>query len=300
MSTPGKPLRQPGLIVYFSGVGTSALVLWLVYYLNDCHHFNVMGWYVNGIIPAGALAVGVVSGTGYAIASRLLHVKLSRLFVLGMLSTAVLDYVAAQYLTYTNILERFHVGADRYTFLDYIRQICEHMTFKDSHSDKPGSPLGMFGYFFKLLEMAGYAGGAMIPSAMVYGMPYCKNCQQYLKARRTVHIHSPERWPEVKKLGKKARLEKLQTAIRDLAARADQITGPIRQAPLAETEAALAGLDSAIQKDAAARITFDLKKCPGCDAHHLKLTLANYTVDKKAATKLLVALDKTEQAPPAS
>ena len=35
MSTPSKPLRQPGLIVYLCGLGTSALVLWLVNYLNE-------------------------------------------------------------------------------------------------------------------------------------------------------------------------------------------------------------------------------------------------------------------------
>ena len=157
MNSSGKRLRQPGLIVYFSGVGTSALVLWLVHYLNESQHFNVMGWYVNGILPVGALLVGAASGAGYAVASRLLQVKLSRAFVLGMITTAILDYFAAQYLTYTNILERLHVAADRYTFVDYIRDICEKMSFKDAHSDKPGSPLGLFGYFFKLLEIAGYA-----------------------------------------------------------------------------------------------------------------------------------------------
>ena len=117
MNSSGKRLRQPGLIVYFSGVGTSALVLWLVHYLNDSQQFNVMGWYVNGILPVGALLVGAASGAGYAVASRLLQVKLSRAFVLGMITTAILDYFAAQYLTYTNILERLHVAADRYTFM---------------------------------------------------------------------------------------------------------------------------------------------------------------------------------------
>jgi len=40
MSASNEKLRQPGLIVYFSGVGTSALVLWLVHYLNDSHQFK--------------------------------------------------------------------------------------------------------------------------------------------------------------------------------------------------------------------------------------------------------------------
>lgn len=295
MSTPSKTLRQPGLIVYLCGLGTSTFVLWLVHYLNESHQFNIMGWYVNGIIPGGALVVGMISGLGYAGASRYLHVKLTRLFVFGMIGTALLDYTAAQYLTYTHILERFHVAADRYTFLDYIREICEKMTFRDNHSDKPGSPLGMFGYVFKLLEMAGYALGAMVPSLTVFGMPYCKKCQQYLKAHRTAYIHSPDLWSNVKKLRKQERLARLRSAVGTVTALANQTTGALSRAPLAETESALAALDSAIRKDAAARITFLLKKCPTCEAHHLQLTLNSFTADKRPATSILAKIDKTEE-----
>ena len=56
---PPKKLRQPGLIVYCCGLATSALVLWLVNLMND-HGVNIMGWYLNGIIPGGALLVGMV------------------------------------------------------------------------------------------------------------------------------------------------------------------------------------------------------------------------------------------------
>lgn len=296
MSTPSKPLRQPGLIVYLCGLGTSALALWLVHYLNETQAFNIMGWYVNAIIPGGALIVGIASGVGYAVASRVLQVKLSKAFVFGMITTAIIDYIAAQYLTYTHLLERLHIPPERYGFTDYIREICEGMSFKSRNSNEAGSPLGMWGYLFKLLEMGGYALGAMVPSLTVFGMPYCKKCQQYLKAHRTAHIHSPDQWSVVKKLAKKDRLAALQAAIQALTDRANQIVGPIAAAPLADTEAAVAALDSAIQKDAAARITFDLKKCPQCDSHHLKLTLTNFTVDKKAAMTEVAKIDKTEQA----
>lgn len=296
MSTPNKPLRQPGLIVYLCGLGTSALALWLVNYLNESQDFNIMGWYINAIIPGGALLVGIASGVGYAVASRLLQVKLSKAFVFGMITTALIDYVAAQYLTYTHVLERLNIPPERYGFTDYIREICEGMSFRDRNSGEAGGALGMWGYLFKLLEMGGYALGAMVPSLTVFGMPYCKKCQQYLKAHRTAHIHSPDQWPVVKKLAKKERLAALQTAIQALTDRANEITAPIASAPLADTEAAVAALDSTVQKDAAARITFTLKKCPQCDAHHLKLTLSHFTVDKKAAFSDIARIDKTELA----
>jgi hypothetical protein len=294
MATAGKPLRQPGLVVYLSGLGTSALVLWLVRYLNEDHQFNIMGWYVNGILPVGAIAVGILSGLGYAVASRLLQVKLSRAFVLGMLTTAIADYAAAQYVTYTQILEQQHVGREQYSFMDYVRQICEGMAFCDRATGKPGSPLGAWGYLFKLLEIGGYALGALIPSAMVFGMPYCKKCQKYLTAYRTGHIHSPNSWSSVKRLGKQARLKALQEAVGALSERVRQITSSMAAAPLAETEAAVAALEPALRKDAAARVTFALKKCPTCEAHHVEVTLNTHSVDKRPVTKSIAKFDKTE------
>jgi len=293
MSTPSQPLRQPGLIVYLCGLGTSALALWLVQIANDSGE-NIMGWYANGIIPAGAFLVGIASGVGYAVGSRLLQVKLSKAFVLGMLTTAVVDYFAAHYLTYLSVIELHHIPADRYGFTDYFREISEGMAFKDKHTGEPGSPLGMWGYFYKLLEIGGYAGGAMLPSALVFGMPYCKGCQQYLKKHRTGYLHSPELWSVVKKLKKKERLAALQASIKDLIARANEFTAPMAATSLAETEAAIATLDQTIQKDAAARITYTLKKCPRCDAHHLDLSLFNHTADKKVSNSNVAKLDKTK------
>ncbi len=169
------------------------------------------------------------------------------------------------------------------------------MSFKD-RSDNAGSPLGGWGYLYKVLEIAGYSLGAMLPSLAVFGMPYCKGCQQYLKKHRSGHLHSQEQWSVVKKLGKKERQPALQAAIQVLIARANEFTVPIAAAPLVETEAALGTLDQSIQKDAAARITYVLKKCPGCDAHHLQLNLTNFTADKKVAITTVVNLDKTEVA----
>ena len=298
MSTPSKSLRQPGLIVYLCGLGTSALALWLVQIANE-NGENIMGWYANGIIPAGALIVGIASGLGYAVGSRFLNVKLSKAFVFGMITTAIIDYFAAQYLTYLSLVERLHIPPERYGFIDYLREISEGMSFKSRNSGEPGSPLGAWGYLYKLLEIGGYSVGAMLPSMMVFGMPYCKNCQQYLKKHRTGHLHAPEQWSVVKKLKSKERLPALQAAIQALTARANQFTAPIAAAPLAETEAAVASLDQTIQKDAAARITYTLKKCPRCDAHHLQLDLTNFTVDKKVANTTVAKIDKTELPVPA-
>lgn len=289
-----KPLRQPGLIVYLCGLGTSILALWLVHYLNDTQQFNIMGWYANAVIPVGALMVGVASGLGYAIASRYLQVKLSKAFVWGMITTALVDYVGAQYFTYTNLIEQAQVSPESYSFLAYIREISEGMSFKSSRSSGSGSELGMFGYFFKVLEMGGYALGAMLPSLTVFGMPYCKGCQQYLKPHRTGHLHSEAQWATIKKLPKKERLAALEGSIQAVSDQAYELTQSISEAPLNDTEAAVSNLDQKAQNEAASRVTFTLKKCPQCEAHHLSLVLTNYTVDKKMNSSDMIKIDKTE------
>ena len=53
---PARAVRQPGLIVYGCGLVTSVLALAAVELLNKSGA-NVMGWYINGILPAGALLV---------------------------------------------------------------------------------------------------------------------------------------------------------------------------------------------------------------------------------------------------
>lgn len=91
------------------------------------------------------------------------------------------------------------MAAEHYPFTQYVRDICEKMTFVSSGSKTPGSELGIFGYFFKLLEMAGYVLGATLPSLIVKGMAYCKACQKYLTKHRTAYFSSPTLWSDVKK-----------------------------------------------------------------------------------------------------
>jgi hypothetical protein len=299
MSTPSsapasRPLRQPGLFVYLAGLGTSAFALWIVHLLNDSGT-NVMGWYVNGILPAGALLVGLLSGVGYAVASRVLNVKLSRAFVFGMITTAIVDYAAAQYLTWQHLMEKFHADPAQYTFIDWFRDSCEQMAFTSSRSgsDEPGSALGVWGYFFKFLELAGYALGAMLPSLGVFGMPYCKGCQYYLKSHRKGYLSSEEQWADTKKLSSKERGPALEACIQKLVDRTQPVVAEMAETSLAACERAVEALDAAAAKGSSANVLFHLKKCPSCEAHFIELTLTNYKVDKQVGSTSLLKLDKT-------
>jgi hypothetical protein len=288
--------RRPGTIVTICGLAVSALTLFVVHLLEEAD-FSVMGFYLNYVIPAGALLVGVCSGLGFALSSRYLQVKLGWAYVWGMLLTGLITYWCAQYLTYSHLIERANIPAEAYGFTDYMRDSCELMSFKSDNANEPAKPLGGWGYVVKLLEMIGYVAGAMIPALIVSGLPYCKQCQKYLKPHRSGYLHSPEIWSEIKSLGKKERTAALEQVIAAIGPRAMQGAGLLAKASLAETEAFVAQLAPQADKKAAARVLFAVEKCPTCDAHQVKVSLINYTIDKDSNTSVLVTLDKITPPP---
>jgi hypothetical protein len=278
--------RQPGLLVYVAGVATSAVTLWLVGVLND-HGTYVMGWYANGILPVGALIVGVASGSGFALGSRFLHVRLTRSYVIGMLSTGVLDYAVATYLTYSNLLEQQHATEAQYSFLQYVQDISEGMSFSK------GSTLGAAGYLFKLLEIAGFALGGMLPAALLFKMPYCGPCQKYLVKQRTGFLSTGVKKDAITawKRTKDERAAAAGEAASEIAQKARAIAAQMRGAGLARvTELFESELEGKATRDRAATGTAYLRKCPICDAHQVDFHLAGLNATKKRYHTANIAL----------
>ena len=78
--------------------------------------------------------------------------------------------------------------------------------------------LGLFGYVFRLLEIAGFAVGGVIAPALLHSKPYCEVCSRYMRSKKLGVIPAgvqSEAWNEGN-----ARLRQLQA----LAA-ADDISG---------------------------------------------------------------------------
>ena len=71
--------RRGGGIVVLAGVATTMLALLGVWWLdNHTESVHVMGWYADYVIPAGALLIGLVAGSGYGIASYLTGFRIRR------------------------------------------------------------------------------------------------------------------------------------------------------------------------------------------------------------------------------
>jgi len=297
-NAPSIRLKQPGVIVYLCGIATSVLTIFAVKWGN-AHDFYPMGWFVNGILPAGAILIGIVSGVGYAAGSRLLHVKLGGWFLALMFATGVIDYFAVQYLTYTSVIDAARVPSEAYPFIDYLRDNAEQMSFRDRHDrNQHGSPLGLWGYCFRLLIVLGFAIGAMIPSLVVFGMKYCHRCQVYLRNHRIGYFRSPESWTEVKALAKAERQTALEQIGAAIVARAEQFAQAVSETNFEQTDALMRELDPQAPRDSAAHVLVTLMKCPHCDAHHLSGSLSTYNASNENASAQLFVLDKTQIRPP--
>lgn len=172
------PRRSPDLSVIGAGIVTTALTLFLVFWLaRQFKDFDIMGWYWLFIIPAGAILVGIGAGSGYGLMSWLKGRKISGSLLGAIVALLALAYAAAQWVEFKSLnLERYGVS-----FFRYFDVTTRSMTFKLMRSNTPSGSLGILGYLFRLLELAGFSLGGLFIPIMLRAKPYCDSCLTYMR-----------------------------------------------------------------------------------------------------------------------
>lgn len=295
---PAPVSYAPYLFVLQCGIITSALALAGVFWLErNTTDFHIMGWYANYVIPAGALIVGLVAGSGYGIASWVTGVRISR----GLLWTVVLlqslAYVGAEYLEYRDVRREFEqrgmVAAPFQqfpSFLEYYDLKARNFSWKKKDGNGVGDPLGGWGYIFVLLGAAGFILGGLIAPAILYAVPYCDGCQRYMKRKMLGVL--PASVP-VKKISNKDTdaLAAHAAEQEDAAARADLAVVRLREAlDAGNAEALTAELSAAGSvKDSSKlprRVEVSLAWCKSCEGGRITLTLITWLGDQLTQFKL--------------
>jgi hypothetical protein len=188
---PARDPRRATWVIVF-GLLTSGIALLLVWMLERYGKFSIMGLYANGILPAGAFLVGMGAGLGYGITSWWTGVKVRRGLLWLVLLLQLASYAGAQYLEFC---ARGPLGmrrgntVQRIAFVEYyhLRAINFRWESKTSH-DKPGEPLGGWGYVFRILEILGFVAGGVVAPAAMMKVPYCDLCQMYMKQKKLAGI----------------------------------------------------------------------------------------------------------------
>ncbi len=254
-SAPARRSSPSYSLVLYSGLATSALALLGVYLLDvSGSDFSIMGWYADYVLPIGALIVGVVASSGYGIASWVTGVKINRSLLWSVLAIQLLVYFAAHY--------------------DFIAR---SFAWKQDNGSM-GQPLGAWGYCFRLLEIAGFAGGSLIVPAILLKAPYCQACQRYMGTRQLSLLAASVPARKIKKsdaeglAAYQAEQEKAFTRGKDIAAMLQNMATAGEAAGFRQTLSEL----EAKKKEAAKlllRISVHLISCKECQAGSLLFKL---------------------------
>lgn len=175
--------KRPGLFVIAAGLATTSICLAVLHFLNQAD-IQVMGFYAYGILPAGAIIVGLVSGSGYGFASRLKGAKIGRGLLLMVLVLQVVAYFGAKYLDYLDHIEVMRRVPGREpagSFMEYFDAVTRELRFV--RRGRLGPAFGVWGYALRAMELAGFACGGAIAPALLRAVPYCNKCQFYMKTR---------------------------------------------------------------------------------------------------------------------
>ena len=186
-------------MVLICGLATTALTLLGVYLLDRyADDFHIMGWYANYVIPAGAILVGIAASSGYGLASWFSGIKITKKLLWMVLALQFVAYFAAQYIEFNNLHLIYHDTGKPVGFFEYYDFTARSFAWKQSNGTM-GEPLGGWGYFFRVLEVIGFAGAGLIVPAALRKAPYCPACQRYMKTRQLVLLPASVKLKKVKK-----------------------------------------------------------------------------------------------------
>ena len=140
----------------------------------------------NSTAPESSSAlviVGVVASSGYGVGSWLSGVKITRSLLWTVVVLQLLAYFGAQYIefkgrNFIHMSDGTPVG-----FLEYFDLSTRAFAWQQKDGS-PGTPLGLWGYAIRGLELLGFVGGSLIVPALLHKAPYCQACQRYMQSRQ--------------------------------------------------------------------------------------------------------------------
>jgi len=258
------------LPVLGAGLVTSALALLGVWAINQAtDDFNIMGWTYLYIIPIGALLVGLVAGSGYGLASFFTGVRISRNLLFAVLLLQVLAYFVAQYIAFRH-LQSLYGDLQDMSFFEFFDLSTRSWAFEEKDGST-GSPLGVWGYAFRFLEIGGFAFGGILAPLILRSKHYCENCQMYMRTRQLGLIPAGVTPKKIKKKDTQGQAE-FNRAAEEAWNQGQEVLERLKQAGSEGRTTDFMGIleeHRSSQKEygkLATRISLSLSECPSCHA----------------------------------
>ncbi len=272
---PIDPSRsKSSLPVIIGGLFTTSLTLlgvWALAQASD--NLNIMGFYTHGIIPVGAILVGLAAGSGYGLASWRTGIRISKNLLLTVLAIQLLAYFVAQYLEYLHIIKSQGIDPQELGFLTFFDFTTRSFSFQDSDGSAR-SAMGAWGYLFRFLEIAGFVLGAIVAPLALMKKPYCDQCQLYMRTRSLGVIPAGIKPQKIKKKNMEA-LEEFNKQDQEKWQGGLKILEDIRKSATSGKTSQFKELiernhgNNKEKNKLTHRIAVSLSSCPSCHTAHL-------------------------------
>lgn len=186
----------------------------------------------------------------------------------------VVAYFIAQYIEFSAMGLVYEDGQP-VGFWEYFDFATRSLSFK-SDNGKPGDELGALGYGVRLLEIAGFSIGGLLPLVWLRAKPYCQQCQRYMKTRWLCMIPAAPLKPKAKNFDGKSPEQRQQEATQEAQATMDGLAKAIKDGDTETFRRTVASLQ-AMKKETAkrnVRIELSLCHCPTCADGYVRLRSA--------------------------
>lgn len=261
--------------VILGGLATTLLTLAAVWAIEG-RGVTVMGWYLDYVIPIGALGVGLAASSGYGLVSWLRGVRISSRLLVGIFAIQIGVYFAASWIQYASYAPVYEDGT-AVPFTTFFDATTRAFAFVGKDGAQ-GTPYGVWGYLFRALDVCGFCLGSLIAPAVLRGRAYCESCSLYMRSAKSLWL--PASVPFVKaKKGDTATASQHEAAQREAYERAlaalDELHG------LAEANDASGFRDRMKQIEITGReaqklpqrIAVALARCPRCESGEMRSAL---------------------------
>jgi len=314
--------KRPGLLVILCGLVTTMVTLVIIYL---CHRngFQPMSLYIFLIVPVGAILVGILAGSGYALASWWTGAKIGGGLLALVLLLQVAAYFGVEYFEYSEASASFsefqettiqQIEAEQGALNDQEKQQVKDVlqaesgmssfgtyfdvmtrSFAFDTDNGPAQPLDTWGYGIRLLEILGFGIGGLIGPLMLRSKPYCTKCQVYQKTRQLGLLPAGIKPRKVKKKDAEGQAALQQDADEALQGGLQLMEESAEMATDGQTND-FRGLLNEFKSDQKeigkhiSRINVSLQFCPDCQTGLLVYSLVSGQ-GEDTATELLAAYD---------
>lgn len=179
------------ILVLLLGLLSSALCLLGVYAINR-QGLNIMGWFVEYVVPLGAGLVGIGAASGFCLGSWLTGQRLDGRLLALVIVVLATGYFTAEYIEFRVAYPAGVVDDSGHLleFWSYLDLLTRSIHFGNRNG------LGLWGYGVRAVELGGFVGGGAFGTLLLLDrVPYCAACSRYQRTTSVALLDAEAKEP---------------------------------------------------------------------------------------------------------